>query len=75
MAKQNNTREELTALNDALTSLNANLKANFSKQANIISDASKTISKDFTQGIDDASKSLDQQDKILASINRNKDQS
>ena len=54
----NKANEQLVLLNDALTSLNANIKATFKSQADTLSDASKTISSDFSKGIDQANKSL-----------------
>jgi len=67
-----NTQAQLIALNDALTSLNANLKATFKSQADTLSEASETISSDFTKGIDQANKSLNKQDDIIAAINKSK---
>jgi hypothetical protein len=68
----NKAQEQLVLLNDALTSLNANIKATFKSQADTISDASKTITSDFSKGIAQANKSLNEQDKIIAAINKSK---
>ena len=66
------TQEQLVLLNDALTSLNANLKATFKNQADNVSDVQESIANDLSRGIKQANESLKEQDKIIAAINKGK---